>query len=47
VTVSMGIAATEPDSEHEPAVLLAAADAALYQAKHAGRNQFAIAPGVE
>lgn len=45
VSVSMGIAATEPDGEHEPAVLLAAADAALYQAKHAGRNQFAIAPG--
>lgn len=47
VSVSMGIAAIEPDGKREPAVLLAAADAALYRAKHAGRNRFAIAPGVE
>lgn len=40
VTVSIGVAATMPDSDAAEA-LLARADAALYQAKHAGRNRVA------
>jgi diguanylate cyclase (GGDEF)-like protein len=49
LTVSVGLAA----GEAEASVLLARADAALYQAKHAGRNQVAVAtdesavPGLE
>ena len=40
VTVSIGVAATVPDSDAAEA-LLARADAALYRAKHAGRNRVA------
>lgn len=47
VTVSQGIASGTPDGEKTPASLLAAADAALYQAKHAGRNRFVIARSIE
>lgn len=44
VTVSVGIAGTEPDDEFGNSVkllemIMERADAALYQAKHAGRNQ--------
>jgi diguanylate cyclase (GGDEF)-like protein len=39
ITVSLGIAARIPNGESSSSALLAAADAALYQAKHAGRNQ--------
>lgn len=42
VTVSIGVA--EPTSKaHEPEQVLRAADKALYRAKHAGRNQVALA----
>lgn len=46
VSVSMGIAAAATASIDATA-LLAAADTALYQAKHAGRNGFALAPVLE
>jgi diguanylate cyclase (GGDEF)-like protein len=38
VTVSVGVACTKPDSASRPADLIDAADAALYAAKHLGRN---------
>ena len=38
VSVSVGVTAWVPDSTHAPADLIALADEALYQAKHAGRN---------
>jgi diguanylate cyclase (GGDEF)-like protein/PAS domain S-box-containing protein len=42
VTVSMGIASVVPVAEQAPEDLIAAADAALYQAKRRGRNRFWI-----
>nr|WP_320147721.1 diguanylate cyclase [uncultured Anaeromusa sp.] len=42
VTVSLGVAATIPDLESEPRVLLADADRALYQAKQDGRNRVRV-----
>lgn len=44
VSVSMGVAATVPHEGMEASMLLAAADAALYHAKHGGRNLFILAP---
>ena len=41
MTVSAGIATWWPASRRE---LVARADAALYQAKEAGRNRFVMAP---
>ncbi|MFA6957473.1 MAG: diguanylate cyclase [Thermoanaerobaculia bacterium] len=38
VTASFGVAATTPDDDADPATLIAAADTALYRAKHDGRN---------
>jgi diguanylate cyclase (GGDEF)-like protein len=38
VTVSVGVAMTTPNGEHRPKELIEAADAALYAAKHRGRN---------
>ena len=38
VTVSIGVAATLPSDTHTPGDLIEAADAALYAAKHRGRN---------
>jgi len=44
LTISLGVA-TLTSSLVTPADLLAAADAALYQAKNAGRDQVVLAPG--
>jgi diguanylate cyclase (GGDEF)-like protein len=38
VTVSVGVAATQPNDTQRPGDLIEAADAALYAAKHRGRN---------
>ena len=38
VTVSVGVAATLPNDAQRPGDLIEAADAALYAAKHRGRN---------
>jgi diguanylate cyclase (GGDEF)-like protein len=38
VTVSVGVACTRPNSSQRPGDLIEAADAALYAAKHRGRN---------
>ena len=38
VTVSVGVAATTPNDTQQPGDLIEAADAALYAAKHRGRN---------
>jgi diguanylate cyclase (GGDEF)-like protein len=48
VTVSLGVATTRPSAAATPAAFLESADAALYQAKHDGRNAIRIAgkPGV-
>jgi diguanylate cyclase (GGDEF)-like protein len=44
VTVSIGVASTNDTADGVPAGLVAAADAALYRAKHEGRNRVAQAP---
>ena len=38
VTISFGVATTIASEQATPEALVAAADAALYEAKHAGRN---------
>jgi len=38
VTVSVGVASTKPNDSQQPGDLIEAADAALYAAKHRGRN---------
>jgi diguanylate cyclase (GGDEF)-like protein len=38
VTVSIGVACTKPNDGQHPGDLIEAADAALYSAKHRGRN---------
>jgi diguanylate cyclase (GGDEF)-like protein len=42
ITISLGVAVF-PQHGEEPDVLLRAADAALYQAKHAGRDRWEVA----
>ena len=44
VTVSIGAATAIASHEHQPAQLVATADAALYRAKHMGRNRISL-PG--
>jgi diguanylate cyclase (GGDEF)-like protein len=41
-TISVGVAVAE-DNETDPLALVGRADAALYKAKHAGRNRFVVA----
>lgn len=47
VTISIGVATMSPSSDSAPEQLLAAADKALYAAKHAGRNRVAHASQIE
>lgn len=44
VTASFGVATMVPDGHQLPNVLIARADAALYRAKHAGRNRVEYLP---
>ncbi len=45
VTISLGVATTVPERGHSAEVLLAAADQAVYQAKHEGRNRVKVYQG--
>ncbi|MGD1809643.1 AAA-like domain-containing protein [Dapis sp. BLCC M126] len=44
VTVSMGVACTVPNYQDNPAILVRAADEALYQSKEQGRDRISISP---
>lgn len=44
-TISVGVAVAEP-GEADPMALIARADAALYKAKHTGRNRFVVASSI-
>jgi diguanylate cyclase (GGDEF)-like protein len=43
ITVSIGIASIVPTADNSPELLIGLADAALYQAKHEGRNRAVLA----
>ncbi|MDO8412604.1 MAG: GGDEF domain-containing protein, partial [Gallionellaceae bacterium] len=43
VSISLGVAVMLPNKSASPEKLIAKADEALYQAKEAGRNRYAIA----
>jgi diguanylate cyclase (GGDEF)-like protein len=45
VTISVGVATAHPQQGGTASALLEAADQALYQSKHAGRNRTTVAPG--
>jgi diguanylate cyclase (GGDEF)-like protein len=45
VTLSLGIASLKPDHNSLPEQLIEHADAALYQAKHQGRNRYVVFGG--
>jgi diguanylate cyclase (GGDEF)-like protein len=47
VTMSFGVAASEPGEPFEYGQLFARADASLYDAKHGGRNRVGLAPARE
>ncbi len=47
ITISAGVASLRPDSGRRPEDLVQAADAALYQAKRAGRNCIMTAPEID
>jgi diguanylate cyclase (GGDEF)-like protein len=42
LTVSIGVATNLPEDGDDPEVMLQRADAALYRAKHAGRNRVSL-----
>jgi len=42
VTTSIGIATTSPDAVSSPETILSRADAALYRAKHSGRDRYCM-----
>ena len=44
VTVSVGVAALVPPGQRNSAILVGEADAALFEAKAAGRNRWVLAP---
>ncbi len=47
LTVSLGVASTESRGVRCPADLVRAADAALYEAKHTGRNRWCVAESLD
>ena len=46
VTISVGVASAVPERRSSPDLLVAAADEAVYRAKHEGRNRVAVSEGL-